>query len=230
MRRILIVLLMLTAGVAHARILHVGDNTIKLSQTKTTTPALHVRVGDEVWYGAMYPFKSVNTLHVNYNNVNFVINKKVLVIGDLDNVTLVYGANDTIVLKGSVDSVLVGKNYTGNVTVVLGANTPVVGSVFDNGTFIVNLNVKLLDANVYGLNVTINGNENYSSVNRFYNDTDEIIDKINAEAKTEEEKTVLKKCGEQILDCYQRELERNYKRIDRNKVLCGFSRGKKRRI
>ena len=33
-------------------------------------------------------------------------------------------------------------------------------------------------------------------------------------AETEEEKAVVKKCGEQILDCYQRELERNYKRID----------------
>lgn len=73
MRRILIVLLMMVVGVAHARILHVGDNTIKLSQTKTTTPALHVRVGDEVWYGMMYPFKSVNTLHVNYNNVNYSV-------------------------------------------------------------------------------------------------------------------------------------------------------------
>ena len=64
---------MLTAGVAHARILHVGDNTIKLSQTKTTTPALHIRVGDEIWYGMMYPFKSVNTLHVNYNDVSYSV-------------------------------------------------------------------------------------------------------------------------------------------------------------
>ena len=48
MQRILIVLLMLTAGMAHARILHVGDNTIKLSQTKTTTLALHV-CASAVW-------------------------------------------------------------------------------------------------------------------------------------------------------------------------------------
>ena len=73
MRRILIVLLMLTAGVAHARILHVGDNTIKLSQTKTTTPALHVRVGDEVWYGMMVPTFVKNTLHVRYNNVEYSV-------------------------------------------------------------------------------------------------------------------------------------------------------------
>ena len=53
MRRFLIVLLMMVVGMAHARILHVGNDTIQLSQTKATTPALHVRVGDEVWYGNM---------------------------------------------------------------------------------------------------------------------------------------------------------------------------------
>ena len=73
MRRILIVLLMLTAGVAHARILHVGENTIKLSQTKTTTPALHVRVGGEVWYGMMVPTFVKNTLHVRYNNMEYSV-------------------------------------------------------------------------------------------------------------------------------------------------------------
>ena len=81
MRRILIVLLMLTAGVAHARILHVGDNTIKLSQTKTTTPALHVRVGDEVWYGNMtrcpMPMNE-NTdkkLRVKYNGADYYVSE-----------------------------------------------------------------------------------------------------------------------------------------------------------
>ena len=58
---------------ANARILHVGDNTIKLSQTKTTTPALHVRVGDEVWYGMMVPTFVKNTLHVRYNNVEYSV-------------------------------------------------------------------------------------------------------------------------------------------------------------
>ena len=38
---------------ANARVLHVGDNTIKLSESKTTTPALHIRVGDELWYANM---------------------------------------------------------------------------------------------------------------------------------------------------------------------------------
>ena len=73
MRRILIVLLMMVVGVAQARILHVGDNTIKLSQTKTTTPALHVRVGDEVWYGAMVPTFVKNTLHVRYNSIEYSV-------------------------------------------------------------------------------------------------------------------------------------------------------------
>ena len=44
---------MFVAGLAHARVLHVDDNVIKLSQTKTTDPALHVRVGDELWYANM---------------------------------------------------------------------------------------------------------------------------------------------------------------------------------
>ena len=79
MRRILIVLLMMAVGVAHARILHVGDNTIKLSQTKTTTPALHVRVDDEVWYGNMtrcpMPMNE-NTdkkLRVRYNDTDYYV-------------------------------------------------------------------------------------------------------------------------------------------------------------
>ena len=73
MQRILIVLLMMVAGVAHARILHVGDNTIKLSQTKTTTPALHVRVGGDVWYGAMVPTFVKNTLHVRYKDTEYSV-------------------------------------------------------------------------------------------------------------------------------------------------------------
>ena len=53
MRKLLVVLFVCVAFCANARVLHVGDNTIKLSQTKTTDPALHVRVGDELWYGNM---------------------------------------------------------------------------------------------------------------------------------------------------------------------------------
>ena len=53
MRKLLFILSLFVAGLAHARVLHVDDNVIKLSQTKTTDPALHVRVGDELWYGNM---------------------------------------------------------------------------------------------------------------------------------------------------------------------------------
>ncbi len=45
---------------------------------------------------------------------------------------------------------------------------------------------------------------------------------IHRVAETEEEKTVLKKCGMQILDCYQRELERTYRRIEDYKK-CGIT-------
>ena len=68
MRKLLVVLFVCIAFCAHARVLHVGDNTIKLSQTKTTNPALHVRVGDELWYGAMCTNFNLNSLHIKYND------------------------------------------------------------------------------------------------------------------------------------------------------------------
>ena len=81
MRRFLFVLLMMVVGVAHARILHVGNDTIQLSQTKATTPALHVRVGDEVWYGNMthcpMPMNE-NTdkkLRVKYNDADYYVSE-----------------------------------------------------------------------------------------------------------------------------------------------------------
>lgn len=62
---------------ANARVLHVDDNTIKLSESKTTTPALHIRVGDELWYANMgrcqLPMNE-NTdkeLKVRYNNTDY---------------------------------------------------------------------------------------------------------------------------------------------------------------
>ena len=53
MRKLLVVLFVCIAFCANARVLHVDDNVIQLSQTKTTDPALHVRIGDELWYGNM---------------------------------------------------------------------------------------------------------------------------------------------------------------------------------
>lgn len=52
--RLIAFFLLLFIGVgADARVLHVGENTIKLSQTKTTSPALHIKVDGELWYGKM---------------------------------------------------------------------------------------------------------------------------------------------------------------------------------
>lgn len=81
MRKLLIVLLMLIAGVAHARILHIGENTIKLSQTKTTNPALHVRVEDEIWYGKMsrcFIPMNENTdkkLKIKHNDIEYYVSE-----------------------------------------------------------------------------------------------------------------------------------------------------------
>ena len=77
MRKLLFVLSLFVAGLAHARVLHVDDNVIKLSQTKTTDPALHVRVGDELWYANMGRCKlpmnesTDKELKVRYNNTDY---------------------------------------------------------------------------------------------------------------------------------------------------------------
>ncbi|MFQ6730091.1 MAG: hypothetical protein ACLRFK_03535 [Alphaproteobacteria bacterium] len=73
MRKFACVLFVCIVFCANARTLHVGDNTIKLSQTKTTDPALHVRIGDELWYGGMLPIFIQNTLHIRYNSINYSV-------------------------------------------------------------------------------------------------------------------------------------------------------------
>ena len=73
MRKFACVLFVCIVFCANARVLHVDDNVIKLSQTKTTDPALHVRVGDELWYGNMLPIFIQNTLHIRYNNINYSV-------------------------------------------------------------------------------------------------------------------------------------------------------------
>ena len=90
---------------ANARVLHVGENVIKLSQTKTTSPALHIKVDDELWYGNMYNIFALDTLHVRYNNVNYsVLNCEPFT--DTTNYTYdengrLIGANENIYLKGT---------------------------------------------------------------------------------------------------------------------------------
>ena len=103
MRKLLVVLFVCIAFCAHARVLHVDDNVIKLSQTKTTDPALHVRVGDEVWYGAMCTNNQKNTLHVKFNNIVYDVIEP---FTDTTNYTYdesgrLIGANENIYLEST---------------------------------------------------------------------------------------------------------------------------------
>ena len=66
-RFIVFVLFAFISFIANARVLHVGDDTIKLSQTKTTSPALHIKVDGEIWYGNMCTNFNTNSLHIKYN-------------------------------------------------------------------------------------------------------------------------------------------------------------------
>ncbi len=50
-RWIIFIGMIMCCTVAHARVLHVGDDTMQLYETKNTTPALNIQVGDEMWYG-----------------------------------------------------------------------------------------------------------------------------------------------------------------------------------
>lgn len=110
---------------ANARVLHVGDNTIKLSESKTTTPALHIRVGDELWYANMgkcpLPMNE-NTdkeLKVKYNNTNYWVS-------DIGDYVIVDGkliaANCNIYLESTgtqwIDTGFIPKNTSKFVTTV----------------------------------------------------------------------------------------------------------------
>ena len=50
-RRWIIFITLFVCTAVHARVLHVGDDTMQLYETKNTTPALNVKIGDEMWYG-----------------------------------------------------------------------------------------------------------------------------------------------------------------------------------
>ncbi len=50
-RWIIFIGMIMCCTVAHARVLHVGDDTMQLYETKNTTPALNVKIDDEMWYG-----------------------------------------------------------------------------------------------------------------------------------------------------------------------------------
>ena len=97
----------------------------------------------------------------------FEITKADISINDIDDITLSYGDNDTVVITGSINNLIkYGNNYTGNVSVILANNAPVKTTVFENGTFTLTVNVNGFNAGNYDLNITVNGNDNYTSVNK----------------------------------------------------------------
>ena len=103
MRILLFVLSLFATGFAHARALHVDNNIIQLSQTKITTPALHVRVGDELWYGAMCTNFNYNSLHIKYNDTIYDVIEP---FTDTTNYTYdesgqLIDANETVYLKST---------------------------------------------------------------------------------------------------------------------------------
>lgn len=118
---------------ANARVLHVGDNTIKLSESKTTTPALHIKVNGEIWYGNMCTNFNTNSLHIKYNGTVYNVIEP---FTDTTNYTYdengrLIGANENIYLenidKAWIDTGILPSlnllthisvyalNYTGNV-------------------------------------------------------------------------------------------------------------------
>lgn len=97
MRFIIFLLLLFISPSADARILHVGSNTIKLSQTKTTSPALHIKVDNEIWYGTMLPTFIQNTLHIRHNTVDYSVPGCYV----FDENKRLIDANENIYLKGT---------------------------------------------------------------------------------------------------------------------------------
>ena len=89
-----------------------------------------------------------------------------IAVQSVEDMTVVYGNNDSIVVKGSVNNTKFGDNYTGLVTVAIGG-TQINGSnaTCDNGNFTVWINdpkIKTLNVNNYDICVEIRGNSNYN--------------------------------------------------------------------
>ena len=65
-------LFMIAPFAADARVLHYGDYSVELSAEKHTTPALHVQIGDELVFGAMFTDTAPeNSLRISFNNTNY---------------------------------------------------------------------------------------------------------------------------------------------------------------
>lgn len=160
MRKLIYVLFIFIPFCTHARTLHVGDNAIKLSEFKTTTPALHVRVGDEIWYGNMCTNFNTDSLHIKYNDTVYDV---IAPFVDTTNYTYdtdgrLIGANENIYLenidKAWIDTGILPSlnllthisvyalNYTGNV--IYGTGGPKDAPVIDVETYrLFNFNGKI---------------------------------------------------------------------------------------
>lgn len=109
---------------ANARVLHVGDNTIKLSESKTTTPALHIRVGDKVWYGNMTTHSTSQKLHIKHNDkIYSVCSGEKKQVGDYEFIgDCLVGANNNLYLESTgtqwIDTGFIPKNTSKFVTTV----------------------------------------------------------------------------------------------------------------
>ena len=76
-RRCLIFIGLFACVAAHARVLHVGDDTVQLYETKNTTPALNVKIDDEMWYGNLTQCRrTINAasdkyLHIKQGDIDY---------------------------------------------------------------------------------------------------------------------------------------------------------------
>ena len=65
-------LFLIAPAIVDARVLHYGDYSVELSAEKHTTPALHVQIGDELVFGAMFTDAAPeNSLRINVNDTNY---------------------------------------------------------------------------------------------------------------------------------------------------------------
>ena len=108
----------------------------------------------------------------NYNAVNgklfankLDITKATIDVQSVDDISIVYGNNNSIIVKGNVNNTKYGDNYTGSVTVsISGSGISGSGAVDNNGNFAIAVNVGKLDAGKYDIAVSIGGNKNYNAV------------------------------------------------------------------
>lgn len=68
MKSLLIIIAILVCANTHARTLHYGNSSVELTDTKKTSPALHIQINNEKWYGALFDASTAPTsaLHIAY--------------------------------------------------------------------------------------------------------------------------------------------------------------------